>query len=123
MQPSYSQYGYASQTMQPQQGQTTAQKSESGDNAPKKRTNGFGIAGFVYAFFSLFLGGLTFFPGFVLSCIGLGMRKECTKSNGVAVAGLIFAIINILEVAALVYYIMFAGGLEVIENFLGGILG
>ncbi|MCD8306690.1 MAG: zinc ribbon domain-containing protein [Clostridia bacterium] len=87
------------------------------------RTNGIGIVGFIYSFFSFFLLGIPFFPGFIMSCVGVGMRKQCNKSNGVAIAGLVFALIDILMVAALVYYIVFAGGLEVIEDWLENLIG
>ncbi|MGN1060554.1 MAG: zinc-ribbon domain-containing protein [Candidatus Coproplasma sp.] len=65
----------------------------------ERKVNGFGIAGFVIALLSLWLG--TFYciapiVGLVLSIVGMSMSKKCNSCNGLAIAGLVISIISLV---------------------------
>ena len=65
----------------------------------KKKTNAFGIAGFVVALLSLWLGlyfCIASIVGLVLSVVGMKNSKECTSCNGLAIAGLVLGIISLV---------------------------
>ncbi len=82
-----------------------------------KKTNGFGIAGFVVSLVSLWLGVyfcIASVVGLVLSIVAMVKRKSCTSCNGLAVAGLVLGIIS-LAIWGLSW--MIAGG-AMISNFI-----
>lgn len=97
------------QTLQQDEAQTQGKKVRMPRSS--KRTNGIGIVGFIYSFFAfLFTAGILFFPGFILSCVGVAMRKECTNGNGSAIAGLVFSLLSIILLAIVVVCIVCAAG-------------
>ncbi|MCD8285928.1 MAG: hypothetical protein LUD50_01715 [Clostridia bacterium] len=74
---------------------------------PLKRTNAVGIVGFLFSFFAfLFSAGIFSFPGFLVSCVGVGVRKQYNKGNGTAIAGLVFAILGLLIFGFILYLII-----------------
>lgn len=63
-----------------------------------KKTNGFGIAGFVIGLLSLVLGVyfcITSVIGIVFSIIGIKKATQCSV-NGLAVAGLVISILSLV---------------------------
>ena len=65
-----------------------------------KRTNGFGIAGFVLAIVTISTWYLNFFGivplvALVLSCVGMYRRRYCNYANRLTVAGLVLSIISV----------------------------
>lgn len=76
--------------------------------ADARKINAFGIAGFVVALLSLWLGVyfcIASIIGLVLSGVGMGMSKKCNSCNGLAIAGLVIAIIS-LVVWAIIWIIV-----------------
>lgn len=70
-------------------------------------SNGFGIAGFVFAILGIFLSVFSLL-GLIFSGIGISREKRCTKYNKLADAGLV---INILVI--IIYVILIAVALTV----------
>ena len=96
----YGQQGYGQ--VPPQQGY---QQPPVGNGQPYyppqqiKRTNGFGIAGFVISLLSLWLGVyLCIAPiiALVFSILGTVKSKQFNSCNGLAIAGLVISIITLL---------------------------
>lgn len=78
--------------------------------APRK-SNTAGVVGFVFSLLSFFLGEFFLiapFIGFICSCVGVAKRKSCTDNNGLAVAGLI---INILQLVGWLIILIVCGSL------------
>lgn len=62
---------------------------------PKSLTNGMAIAGFILSFFCGFPLGLIF------SIIGLTQAKKCNSGKGLAIAGLIISIVEVIVIVAI----------------------
>lgn len=64
-----------------------------------KKVNGLGIAGFVVALLSLWLGVyfcIASIIGLTLSAVAMGLRKRYNSCNGLAIAGLVIGIISVV---------------------------
>jgi hypothetical protein len=83
--------GYGQQPMQqqPMNGMNYVQPS---------KTNGLAIAGLILSIIGGFILTLV---GLILSCVGLGKAKECNSGKGVAIAGIVIAIIKFVLIILL----------------------
>ena len=88
--------------------QTYTNQNQPMQQPVQKGTNGFAIAGFIFAL----LGGLL---GLIFSIIGLVQAKKENSPKGLAIAGLVISCIWI--VIYIFYFAMFGAALDQLTNY------
>jgi len=83
----------------------------------ESKSNGIGIAGFILAILSLFLGWIPFIGwvmwllGLIFSAVGISKAKKIKKGMGLSVAGLVISLLGVILL------ILFAGAIASLAAF------
>ncbi|MCD8306693.1 MAG: hypothetical protein LUD51_00465 [Clostridia bacterium] len=87
------------QYQQPSYQQPSYRQPSSAPHPVVEAKNGAGLAGFIIAILSLYLGVFYCIApiiGFICSIVGMARRKNCNRWNGVTVAGFVINLIVVI---------------------------
>ncbi|MCD8295423.1 MAG: zinc-ribbon domain-containing protein [Clostridia bacterium] len=82
----------------------------------KKKKNGFGIAGFVFAILGIIFTVIFNLLAVIFSAIGVGKRRKYTSRNGLAVAGLVIGLVLLIVWVAVFVLAYVHGGFDSLSS-------